>query len=107
MSNQSHTPHRVLLIEVERSRRLVDRLVREPPPSDQKRARRHLHGARAGAEPGLLSEVEGTEAEYDWAGDEQFVRAVVVSDRPHPNPAEEGEMERAWLQPVWGPARRP
>jgi len=51
----------------------------------------------------LLSEVGGREAEYAFRGDELFVRAVVVSSRPHPNPYAEGDLETAWLQPVEPP----
>lgn len=55
----------------------------------------------------VLATVEGPEAAYAMQGDEWFVRARVTSDRPHPNPSEEGEFERAWLQPVRGPAAPP
>lgn len=52
----------------------------------------------------LLNEQEGTYAHYNFVGDELFVRAVVISDRLHPNPSVAGEFEQAWLQPVLGPA---
>ncbi len=39
-------------------------------------------------------------ARYRFRGDELFVRARVVSDRPHPNPYAAGDLETAWLQPV-------
>jgi hypothetical protein len=42
----------------------------------------------------------GTEPSYRLSGDELFVRASVVSDRPMRNPYVEGEPERAWTQPV-------
>lgn len=48
----------------------------------------------------ILQESQGPRARYSFQGDELFVRAKVVSDRVHSNPAEEGEMECAWLQPV-------
>lgn len=53
----------------------------------------------------LLQESEGPEAYYEFRGDELYVRAVVVSDRPHPDPVEDGERQRAWTQPVkvWRP----
>jgi hypothetical protein len=54
----------------------------------------------------LLHETTDVPAEYRFAGDELYVRAVVVSDRPHPNPYAEGDLETAWLQPVLGPAAR-
>jgi histidinol phosphatase-like PHP family hydrolase len=61
-------------------------------------------GSRGDEVGAILAEIEGTEARYDFTGDELFVRAQVVSDRAHPNPAEAGEMESAWLQPLPGPA---
>ena len=61
-------------------------------------------GARVGEQPAMLEEVVGTEASYALTDQDLFVRAKVVSDRAHPNPAEEGETECAWLQPVTGPA---
>ncbi|MCR9198802.1 MAG: hypothetical protein NXI04_09175 [Planctomycetaceae bacterium] len=48
----------------------------------------------------ILSEVKGTSASYQVTKDDLYVRAVVTSSRPHPNPAEAGEWERAWIQPV-------
>jgi hypothetical protein len=44
-------------------------------------------------------------ARYDFVGDELYVRAKVTSSRAHPNPAEEGESECAWIQPVLGGGR--
>jgi hypothetical protein len=61
-------------------------------------------GTRGDEIGALLDEQSGTFARYECSGDELFVRAVVISDRLHPNPAEEGEFEQAWLQPVLGPA---
>jgi len=48
----------------------------------------------------LLQESEGAEAEYEFRGDELYVRAVVLSDRLHPDPIREGEVQTAWTQPV-------
>jgi hypothetical protein len=48
----------------------------------------------------VLKSVPGSSATYQFAGDEIYVRALVTSSRPHPNPGEPGEMERAWVQPV-------
>jgi len=44
-------------------------------------------------------------ARYEFAGVELYVRAKVTSSRAHPNPAEEGEAECAWTQPVLGGGR--
>jgi hypothetical protein len=63
-------------------------------------------GTRGDEIGALLSEQKGTLARYECVGDELFVRAVVISDRLHPNPSEEGEFEQAWLQPVLGPAAK-
>ncbi|MEX2288468.1 MAG: hypothetical protein WD648_15330 [Planctomycetaceae bacterium] len=52
----------------------------------------------------VLKKVAGPKAEYRFSGDELYVRARITSSRPHPNPAEPGEFERAWAQPVIGPA---
>jgi len=48
----------------------------------------------------VLKSVTGTSATYEFTGDEIYVRALVTSSRHHPNPGEQGEMERAWVQPV-------
>ena len=51
-----------------------------------------------------LATVEGTKATYQFKGDEIYVRARVTSTADHPNPSEVGEKQRAWVQPVIGPA---
>lgn len=51
-----------------------------------------------------LKTVNGIEGRYLLADDDLYVRAVVTSSRKHPNPSELGEFERAWVQPVRGPA---
>ena len=48
----------------------------------------------------VLKQVEGTKAFYKFRGDELYVRAVIVSDRPHPNPTVQGDTAKAWTQPV-------
>jgi hypothetical protein len=48
----------------------------------------------------LLQESEGPEAWYEFRGDELYVRAVVLSDRLHPDPTRDGEVQTAWVQPV-------
>jgi hypothetical protein len=56
---------------------------------------------REGGEPGVkLQESEGTDACYEFRGDELYVRAVVLSDRPQPDPVREGDLQTAWTQPV-------
>lgn len=51
-----------------------------------------------------LKTVKGPTAKYDFNGKEIYVRAVVRSSKLHPNPAQTGEVERAWVQPAKGPA---
>ncbi|MBW3541364.1 MAG: hypothetical protein KY476_13940 [Planctomycetes bacterium] len=53
-----------------------------------------------------LKTVEGPAGEYRFSGDELYVRARVMSTKQQPNPSEPGEFERAWAQPVRGPAGR-
>lgn len=54
----------------------------------------------------VLATHDGPTASYEFTGNEIYVRAVVTSSRVHPNPSEPGEFERAWIQPVVGPAVR-
>ena len=51
----------------------------------------------------VFQTVAGPEAVYEFTGDELYVRARITSSKEHPNPAEPGEKERAWSQPVHGP----
>ncbi len=51
-----------------------------------------------------FKKVEGTRAEYQFTGDEIYVRARVTSSAPQPNPGEAGDRKRAWVQPMLGPA---
>lgn len=48
----------------------------------------------------VLKTVQGTSANYEFKGDELYVRARITSSRQHPNPSTVGESERAWTQPV-------
>ncbi len=50
-----------------------------------------------------LALVEGPQAEYQFQGDELYVRARITSSAKHSNPAEPDEFQRAWCQPVVGP----
>jgi len=51
-----------------------------------------------------LQTSEGSKAAYQFKGDEIYVRAVVTSSAEHPNPSEVGDKQKAWVQPVIGPA---
>jgi hypothetical protein len=48
----------------------------------------------------ILDVVEGGAARYTFAGDELYVRARIISDRIKANGVHDGELERAWTQPV-------
>ncbi|QDT96533.1 CehA/McbA family metallohydrolase domain-containing protein [Gimesia aquarii] len=50
-----------------------------------------------------LKTVKGPTAKYDFNGNEIYVRALIRSSKLHPNPAQTGEIERAWIQPMKGP----
>ena len=49
----------------------------------------------------ILKEMKNLTPEYQFTGDEMYVRAIVVSDKPQDNPFREGDVEMAWIQPVW------
>lgn len=54
-----------------------------------------------GAVPGeVFATVEGLAPAYTLKGDELYVRAVVTSSQPHPNPSFKDQKEQAWTQPV-------
>jgi hypothetical protein len=54
----------------------------------------------------VLETHTGARATYTFDDDDLYVRARVTSTRKHPNPSTPGEYERAWCQPVLGPAAR-
>jgi len=61
---------------------------------------RFIGSTREGVDSGLvLQESEGPDAYYEFRGDELYVRGVVLSDRPHPDPVQGGEVQMAWIQP--------
>lgn len=62
----------------------------------------HTYSKDIGA---VLAEVKGAKASYTLKGDELYVRAKVISSRPHPNPSQRGDVETAWTQPVVPAAR--
>ena len=53
----------------------------------------------------VLAEVKGPVATYTLKGNEIYVRAKVISSKPHPNPSQRGDVESAWVQPVVPGAR--
>ncbi len=48
----------------------------------------------------MLKEVAGLKADYNFKGDELYVRAVITSSKKKENPYRKGEFETAWTQPV-------
>jgi hypothetical protein len=48
----------------------------------------------------VVAECAEPEAAYRLTGRELYVRAKVISSRPHPNPYRQGDVEVAWTQPV-------
>lgn len=56
-----------------------------------------IYGADVGQ---VLKEMDGINPSYKMNGRELYVRARVISTKAHPNPAEKGDMETAWIQPV-------
>jgi len=53
-----------------------------------------------------LKVVIGNQAQYQFQGDEIYVRARITSSARHPNPSEPGDFTQAWCQPVRGPAAK-
>ncbi len=52
--------------------------------------------------------IEGTTASYQLSGDELYIRAVVTSNKPHPDPSLKEQLQQAWTQPVgWSIASEP
>ncbi|HEX2476278.1 MAG TPA: hypothetical protein VHK01_16120, partial [Lacipirellulaceae bacterium] len=48
----------------------------------------------------VFATVEGTSPSYQLSGQELYVRAVVTSSKPHPDPSFNNQREQAWTQPV-------
>lgn len=48
----------------------------------------------------VLKEITGQRASYEFEGDELYVRVKIISSKPKKNYFYEGEVEKAWLQPV-------
>jgi hypothetical protein len=48
----------------------------------------------------VLASGKGTSPAYHLTGDELYVRAIVTSTKPHPDPSFTGQHQQAWTQPV-------
>lgn len=49
----------------------------------------------------VLAEASGLQPFYEFSGEEIYVRATVISNKPHPNPHTPDDVEKAWIQPVF------
>jgi predicted metal-dependent phosphoesterase TrpH len=81
----------------------VDPAGKEAPPIKNGNDRPHKQPGRTySPEVGkVLARVEGSSATYRLTGNELYVRPVVRSNKPIPNPADgEKENQTAWCQPV-------
>jgi hypothetical protein len=47
----------------------------------------------------VFAEVKGVNPKYRLTGKELYVRAIVNSSKPHPNPSLDNQKEQAWTQP--------
>ncbi|WP_373514297.1 histidinol-phosphatase [Persicitalea sp.] len=61
-----------------------------PSPAGNSKARKRV----------LLKEVPGTSASFKLTPQDLFVRAKIISDTPQKNPYQEGDVEKAWTQPL-------
>jgi hypothetical protein len=48
----------------------------------------------------VVAESSSLTPSYRFTGDELYVRAKVISSKPHPNPYAAGDVEVAWTQPA-------
>lgn len=71
----------------------------KPAIDDEEKAKEltRVYSDEVGA---VLQTSKGASASYKLKGDELYVRAVITSSRPHPNPSEKGDFEKAWVQPI-------
>ncbi|MCZ8130192.1 MAG: hypothetical protein O9284_02675 [Steroidobacteraceae bacterium] len=103
---QPGVEYRIEFVGTRRGVDLAGRPVETPATAVQpanERWRQSLHyDERIGT---VLRTVNGTRASYELRGDEIYVRARVVSTKPHPNPYRAGDVEMAWTQPLVPPMR--
>jgi hypothetical protein len=48
----------------------------------------------------VLATEPGNSPKFQLTGDELYVRAVVTSSKPHPDPSFKDQRQQAWTQPV-------
>jgi hypothetical protein len=79
---------------------LRDASLDSEPAKDEKGnplAATRIYSAEVGK---IVHESDSTEPAYEMTGKELYVRARVVSTKPHPNPFQKGDVEMAWTQPL-------
>ena len=69
-----------------------------------RRARKSAPRGATATRSAILQIGRRRDGELSLRADDLYVRARVTSTKKHPNPSELGEFERAWVQPVLGPA---
>ncbi|MDB6073139.1 MAG: family phosphohydrolase, histidinol phosphatase [Verrucomicrobiaceae bacterium] len=66
-------------------------------PEDDTHKTRLRYSADVGK---TFASVEGPEVSYQVTGKELYIRAVITSSKPHPNPSYPDQTEMGWTQPV-------
>jgi hypothetical protein len=66
-------------------------------PEGDPQPTRLRHGSEIGK---ILASSESLEPSYTMTGEELYVRAIVITDRPMENPSQPGYVQKAWTQPV-------
>lgn len=95
--------YRIEFVGTRRGVNLEGRLVAQPAVAGQPASETWRQSLEYDPQIGVvLSTVRGSRARYELRDDELYVRARVVSTKPHPNPYRAGDVEMAWTQPVFG-----
>ncbi|MDB6138589.1 MAG: family phosphohydrolase, histidinol phosphatase [Verrucomicrobiaceae bacterium] len=68
-----------------------------PMPADDFHKTRTRYSSDVGK---TFATAAGPEVQYKLTGKELYIRAVITSSKPHPNPSFAGQTEEAWTQPV-------
>lgn len=65
-------------------------------PADDPHPTRNLYSDDVGK---TFATIEGAEVTYKPKGDELYLRATIISSKPHVNPSYPNQVEMAWVQP--------
>ncbi len=74
--------------------------VRVAPHQGARRIIRFIGTRQNGGASEVLAEHHDNSASYSFRGDELYVRAEIISDRPVANPSYIGQTEMAWTEPI-------